>query len=72
MTKHKQTDLFTNESQSIASPCVRHCCLDDDDVCLGCNRTLSEILGWSASTNQKKAEILAWAQVRKNGRKYSF
>lgn len=26
------------------SPCVGLCTLDDDDVCIGCGRTLDEIL----------------------------
>ncbi|EGR4199847.1 DUF1289 domain-containing protein [Vibrio cholerae] len=25
---------------SYKSPCVRHCCLDDKDICIGCVRTL--------------------------------
>ena len=31
----------------VASPCVRNCCLDDRDVCLGCHRTLAQILRFS-------------------------
>jgi RNA 2',3'-cyclic 3'-phosphodiesterase len=31
---------------SAPSPCVRNCCLNDQDVCLGCLRTLPEILNW--------------------------
>lgn len=28
------------------SPCVRNCCLDENDICLGCYRSLSETLNW--------------------------
>lgn len=31
------------------SPCVRNCCLNDDDVCLGCFRSLDEIRTWSGA-----------------------
>ena len=33
----------------VPSPCVRRCCLTDDDICLGCFRSLEEILRWSES-----------------------
>lgn len=29
------------------SPCVRNCCLDNNDICLGCFRSLEEIRQWS-------------------------
>ena len=41
--------------QDIKSPCIRQCCLDTDDVCVGCYRTITEIMDWHQSTqNQKK------------------
>jgi uncharacterized protein len=48
----------------IESPCVRNCCLNDDDVCLGCRRTLHEIMHWQASTNEEKLAILKRAEAR--------
>jgi len=33
-----------------ASPCVRQCALDERKVCLGCRRTLEEIIAWSSMT----------------------
>lgn len=30
----------------VQSPCVRNCTLDENDVCLGCGRTLAEITEW--------------------------
>jgi uncharacterized protein len=41
-----------------ASPCVRNCCLNDDDICLGCFRTLEEIVGWNEADNQQRRDIL--------------
>ena len=42
-----------------ASPCVRNCCLDEQDVCLGCKRTLQEILDWHRMTDGEKRQLLA-------------
>ncbi len=46
------------ETCSYKSPCVRHCCLDDKDICIGCGRTLDEICRWSNATNSEKQKIL--------------
>ncbi|MFC3153182.1 DUF1289 domain-containing protein [Litoribrevibacter euphylliae] len=50
---------------SIPSPCVRNCCLDGQDVCIGCFRTYEEILEWSGASEQRKQEILARASERR-------
>lgn len=44
--------------QTVKSPCVENCCLNEDDVCLGCFRTLEEILSWSSmSLSQKRTTL---------------
>ena len=48
----------------VLSPCRRECCLDDDDVCLGCGRLLSEIREWKAADSARRREICAVAQGR--------
>jgi predicted Fe-S protein YdhL (DUF1289 family) len=48
-----------------ASPCVRNCCLDDDDVCLGCGRKLDEILAWHGADADGRRHILALAAERR-------
>lgn len=40
------------------SPCIRNCCLDTNDVCLGCGRHVDEIVGWSSFTDAQKRQIL--------------
>jgi len=50
---------------SIQSPCVRHCCLDDDDVCLGCFRSLEEIKTWTLVDDRGRTEILQRAARRR-------
>ncbi len=41
-----------------ASPCVSICTLDDNNVCLGCSRTLDEITHWSVYPKEKQWEII--------------
>ncbi|MFZ3155160.1 DUF1289 domain-containing protein [Pseudomonas sp.] len=48
----------------MASPCRRQCCLDDQDICLGCGRTLQEILDWGNVDMPRKREICAAAEAR--------
>ncbi|MET0356035.1 MAG: DUF1289 domain-containing protein [Cellvibrio sp.] len=52
-------------SSSIESPCVRNCCLNDDDICLGCGRSLQEITRWSVASNLDKQKILLLADERR-------
>lgn len=51
--------------QQIANPCVRNCCLDDSDVCLGCFRTLDEILAWRSLPSVQREEVLREAEKRR-------
>ena len=39
---------------SIDSPCVRRCTLNDDDICIGCGRTLGEIAAWGGMSATDK------------------
>ena len=47
------------------SPCLRMCCLDDENICLGCFRSLDEIRQWRELTTQQRQEILNTVNVRK-------
>ncbi len=47
-----------------ASPCVSICTLDDDDVCVGCSRTLDEITHWSVYPKEKQWQIIDDLQRR--------
>jgi predicted Fe-S protein YdhL (DUF1289 family) len=59
---------YTSESiGGVPSPCVRNCCLDDNDICLGCYRSLSEILRWSEAKEDDKKEILTRCRLRAEG-----
>lgn len=48
----------------ILSPCVRNCCLDDANVCLGCGRSITEIMGWSAASAAERRDILKQSRQR--------
>jgi len=50
---------------NIISPCVRNCCLNEEDICLGCFRSIDEILQWSNATAQQKQKIIQLANARK-------
>ncbi|MDD1611592.1 MAG: DUF1289 domain-containing protein [Methylococcaceae bacterium] len=49
----------------LASPCIRHCCLDQNNVCAGCFRTLEEITGWAQSDTAARAAILVHTEKRR-------
>lgn len=55
---------MSDDEQPIESPCVRCCCLDLDDVCVGCNRTLAEICSWNNLSNDQKRKVLASCKAR--------
>ena len=53
-----------NKIPSVESPCVRNCCLNQNDVCLGCGRTIDEITSWTQQSDQQKQQTLAAAKQR--------
>lgn len=53
------------ECKPIKSPCIRNCCLNEQDICLGCFRSLEEIKSWTLVDNTEKLRMLANAQIRK-------
>ena len=53
---------------TIESPCIRNCCLDEQDICLGCGRTIEEIIRWGDASDEEKEKILADSKERINKR----
>ncbi len=48
----------------VPSPCVSLCKMDEDRVyCLGCKRTIEEIIQWSKSDDNYKRGV--WAEIRR-------
>ena len=51
---------------AVKSPCVHICCLDEQDVCLGCYRTCDEICKWGAMSNDERKEVMKKVAEREN------
>ncbi|MDB9752166.1 DUF1289 domain-containing protein [Gammaproteobacteria bacterium] len=47
------------------SPCVRNCRLNENNICTGCFRTISEIIEWPQADIEKRKTILHMARQRK-------
>lgn len=45
--------------------CKRQCCLNNEDTCVGCFRTLDEILAWHSMRIAQKQATLIKCQIRK-------
>jgi hypothetical protein len=56
----------------LASPCIRNCCLDEGNVCMGCGRTLAEIVAWGTANDADKAAILERSRERARQRAERF
>lgn len=54
--------------QDPPSPCIRNCCLDLQDTCIGCLRTLQEIRDWHTATTEEKISILERCAARRQAR----
>jgi predicted Fe-S protein YdhL (DUF1289 family) len=55
----------SGEDEAPPSPCVRNCCLDDDNICMGCNRSIRYICDWHAASAAEKREILEKCDARR-------
>jgi len=40
------------------SPCIDKCKYDEDKVCMGCHRTMLEIVYWSDFSDERKINII--------------
>jgi len=59
-------DINIPDEGVISSPCVRNCCLDNHDICMGCFRHLDEIIGWQGRTVAEKVIIQQRCDKRRN------
>ena len=55
---------------TIASPCVKNCCLDKKDICLGCGRSVEEIIRWGDASDIEKKYILTESKKRIGKRRH--
>jgi uncharacterized protein len=54
----------------VASPCVEICALDEQDICIGCQRSAMEITRWGRMSNAERRAVLVLCRQRAqdNGR----
>ncbi len=50
--------------EAVRSPCISNCCLDDEDVCLGCFRHIDEIVGWHSASELERVKIIKNCDAR--------
>ncbi len=51
-------------ASTVPSPCVRLCTLNDDDMCVGCGRTLDDIKAWTAMRDEQRRDCVSQARAR--------
>ena len=60
------TEGFANEPlPPVESPCIDLCTLDDDDICVGCFRSIAEICAWGDAVEEQRRLILQAAAGRR-------
>jgi predicted Fe-S protein YdhL (DUF1289 family) len=64
--------MNTPPQDPLASPCIRNCCLDEHNVCMGCGRSLQEIVAWGTASDADKAAILERSRERHTRRAERF
>lgn len=66
--------MFSRQSDTptIDAPCVRNCCLDEQDICMGCGRHFTEIQQWHSMSTEQRSELLAVAAKRRDSRPQRF
>ena len=64
-----KTDADKSGNVHVPSPCVRNCCLDEDDICMGCGRHIEEILSWHQADGEEREDIIVLAKQRLELRK---
>lgn len=60
--------MTNNTGTVIASPCIGECRLDQQELCVGCLRSMAEIMQWPEADNQQKRRVLARVERRRQQR----
>ncbi|WP_115405473.1 DUF1289 domain-containing protein [Shewanella morhuae] len=58
-------NMPSGQNNSHVIPCIRNCCLDQQDICLGCFRHLDEILAWRVMSEAEQQTCYAKMRQRK-------
>ncbi|HFQ62227.1 MAG TPA: DUF1289 domain-containing protein [Epsilonproteobacteria bacterium] len=57
---------------SIEKPCIRKCCLNKEDICMGCFRSLNDMKIWHKASVEEKRHMLQLASKRKEVHRSKF
>ena len=60
---------MSSDRSMLPSPCQRNCCLDEQNICLGCGRSMQEILDWGQADSARRQQICQAAEARLRQRK---
>ncbi|MES2824316.1 MAG: DUF1289 domain-containing protein [Pseudomonadota bacterium] len=52
-------------NNTVESPCINICCLNTNNICTGCYRSLEEIAHWRDASDSDKKTILDRTKERK-------
>ncbi|ARU57535.1 hypothetical protein OLMES_3505 [Oleiphilus messinensis] len=60
-----------SQTESVKSPCVGVCALDEDDLCIGCQRSGQEISFWGRMDDEQKRQVMI-AVTERQKQKFSW
>ena len=49
----------------INKPCIKKCCLNEEEICLGCFRTFNDMCLWNKASIEEKKKMMGMADKRK-------
>lgn len=52
-------------TSTVVSPCINICELNDENICVGCYRSVDEIIDWRSLSNEEQIIIVERADERK-------
>ena len=58
-------NMPSGQNDPNVTPCIRNCCLDQQDICLGCFRHLDEILAWRVMSEVERQACFIRMEERK-------
>ncbi len=56
-----------SQTEAIESPCIGVCTLDDQQVCVGCQRTADEIAQWATFSDAQRTAIMQRVEWDQSG-----
>ena len=57
---------------AVKSPCRLVCKYNEDKICIGCSRTMEEIINWINYTDKEKEEVLKRVAERRPDTKKNY